>query len=97
MVLDVWPANGEGRYSNIHPELPPFALRAKVTTDDQGSFVVTTVQPGAYALSTAGLVLDLVRAMGRTEYRPAHIHVKIAHPGYRPLIFVSGPMSTSSS
>jgi len=32
VVLDIWHANGEGRYSNIHPELPPFALRARVTT-----------------------------------------------------------------
>ena len=44
---------------------------------------MTTVRPGPYPLSTAPLVLELIRAMGRTEHRPAHIHVKINHPGFR--------------
>ena len=84
-MLDVWQANGEGRYSNIHPEIPPFALRGRVTADDQGGFAVTTVRPGPYPLSTAPLVLELIQAMGRTEHRRAHSHVKINHPGFRAL------------
>lgn len=84
-MVDLWQANGERRYSNIHPEIPPFALRGRVTADDRGCFAVRTVRPGAYPLSTAGLVLDLVRAMGRTEHRPAHVHIKVAHPGFRTL------------
>ena len=46
VVVDVWQANGEGRYSNIHPEIPPFAVRGRVTTDDRGGFAVKTVRPG---------------------------------------------------
>ncbi|HZC54177.1 MAG TPA: hypothetical protein VE441_17000 [Mycobacterium sp.] len=84
-VLDLWHADSLGRYSNFHDGTQPFALRGRVIADGDGVFLVQTVKPVAYVFASEGPILDFLHALGRTEYRAAHLHAKLSHPGYRSL------------
>lgn len=44
-VLDVWQADGEGRYDN---DSSAYGLRGRVQADESGHYVFDTVMPGAY-------------------------------------------------
>jgi catechol 1,2-dioxygenase len=83
--LDVWQSDSEGRYSYIHPDVPPGNLRGRLLTDAQGAFELRTVIPAPYEIPTGGATGQLVAALGRTAFRPAHIHVKVSREGFRPL------------
>jgi protocatechuate 3,4-dioxygenase beta subunit len=73
-TLDVWQADGDGHYDNDGSlQLPPGAvrLRGKIRTDARGAFAIQTLKPGRY--------------LNGPTYRPAHIHVKLAAQGHRPI------------
>jgi catechol 1,2-dioxygenase len=74
-VLDVWHADGDGRYDNDGsfgaPNATPMRLRGKVRVDDRGCFAIRTVVPGRY--------------LNGRQYRPSHIHVKVTANGHVPL------------
>jgi catechol 1,2-dioxygenase len=93
--LDMWQATGDipGRYSNIHPGLPDYNLRGRFKTDDQGTFSVETIVPAQYEIHKGGPTGELFELLGRSAWRPAHLHFKVNHPGYRALttqLFFSG-------
>lgn len=52
-------------------DLVGFAHRATLDTDRTGAFAIETVVPGRY--------------LNGKQYRPAHLHFKLAAPGHRPL------------
>jgi catechol 1,2-dioxygenase len=85
--LDMWHATGDipGQYSNVHPGLPDFNLRGRLRTDERGSFEVETVVPAAYEIRKSGPTGELFELLGKSAWRPAHLHFKVSHPGYRTL------------
>jgi catechol 1,2-dioxygenase len=83
--LDVWQANGSGVYSNFMPGVPEFNLRGRFTTDAEGRFAVETVVPSSYGLPPQSITSQLLNAIGRTDIRPGHIHVKLSHPAAQAL------------
>ena len=67
--LEIWQANGAGRYTHPHDRNPAaidpnFDGYANVTTDEEGHYRYRTVKPGAYPV-----VADY--------WRPPHIHYDI--------------------
>ena len=49
--------------------------------------------PSSYPVPEDGTVGNLLRAMGRHAWRPAHVHFIISAPGFQPLtthLFVNG-------
>jgi len=85
--VDVWHANGEGRYENQDPDSQPeHNLRGRFVTDEQGRFAFRTVRPGGYTLPDDGPVGQLARRLGLSLDRPAHIHFAVTAPGYRRLV-----------
>src|SRR5262245_15452134 len=58
-------------------------LRGKFTTDRDGRFAVRTVKPAGYPVPVDGPVGALVRAQGRHNMRPAHLHFLIYKPGIK--------------
>ena len=84
-TLDVWQANGAAEYSNFQPGVPDYNLRGRLTTDENGSFEFETVLPSPYEIPTGGATGRLLAALGRSAFRPAHIHFKISHEGAAPL------------
>lgn len=81
--VDVWQASGEGFYENQDPEQADMNLRGKFTTDAEGHIWFRTVKPVGYPIPISGVVGELLRAQGRHNMRPAHIHFMIHKPGFK--------------
>ena len=58
-------------------------LRGRFVTDANGCFAFRTVKPAGYPVPVHGPVGDLLRAQGRHNMRPAHLHFLIHKPGYK--------------
>lgn len=92
-TVDVWQANADGFYDVQETSRPIGDLRGRFTADGQGRFHFRTVVPSHYPIPTDGPVGSLLRATGRHEFRPAHIHFQVSAPGLRTLtthVFVAG-------
>ena len=81
--VDVWNTSGEGLYENQDPRQADMNLRGKFVTDSSGRFSFRTVKPAGYPVPVNGPAGDLLRAQGRHNMRPAHIHFLISKPGYK--------------
>jgi protocatechuate 3,4-dioxygenase beta subunit len=84
-MLDVWQANAAGLYDNDDPSLGEFHLRGRMLTGDDGSYEFRTVVPPPYEIPKDGPVGKLLRALGRTAFRPAHVHLKASAEAHAPL------------
>ena len=81
--VDVWNTSGEGIYENQDPRQADMNLRGTFVTDEQGQIRFQSVKPAGYPIPINGPVGDLLRAQGRHNMRPAHIHFLINKPGYK--------------
>jgi len=81
--VDVWHTSGEGIYENQDPGQADWNLRGKFTTDAEGKIWFRSVKPIGYPIPVNGPVGDLLRAQGRHNLRPAHIHFLIYKPGFK--------------
>jgi catechol 1,2-dioxygenase len=81
--VDVWQASPEGFYENQDPAQADMNLRGKFTTDAAGHVAFRTVKPAGYPIPVGGPVGDLLRAQGRHNLRPAHIHFMVRKPGWK--------------
>ncbi len=81
--VDVWHSSGEGFYENQDPAQADMNLRGKLSTDAQGHIAFRSIKPAGYPIPLDGPVGALLRAQGRHNMRPAHIHFMINKPGYK--------------
>lgn len=81
--IDVWQASAEGFYENQDPGQADMNLRGKFMTDEQGHIAFKTVKPAGYPIPVSGPAGDLLRAQGRHNLRPAHIHFMVYKPGFK--------------
>jgi hydroxyquinol 1,2-dioxygenase len=81
--VDVWHSSGDGFYENQDPEQGDMNLRGKFTTDAAGHVAFRSVKPAGYPIPLSGPVGALLRAQGRHNMRPAHIHFMISKPGLK--------------
>ena len=84
--VDVWHSSPEGFYEQQDPKQAPMNLRGKFTTDAEGHFSFRRVKPAGYPIPIEGPVGDLLRAAGRHNYRPAHLHFLIFKENFKTLI-----------
>jgi len=85
-VIDVWQANDEGFYDVQQKGLQPdFNLRGVFRTGDDGRYWFRAVKPRYYPIPDDGPVGQLLGALGRHPYRPAHLHYIIKAPGFETL------------
>lgn len=97
--FDVWQANSQGYYSNfnMHPSVQDWDLRGRFRTDAEGRYEFRTIKPPPYRhVGTPEIVEDFFASLGRSQFRPAHIHIAINHPALREryvtqLYFASDP------
>src|SRR4051812_3390836 len=82
-VVDIWQASSEGFYENQDPAQADMNLRGKFITDDTGHVWFRTVKPSGYPIPVSGPVGALIRAQGRHNMRPAHIHFLVHKPGFK--------------
>jgi hydroxyquinol 1,2-dioxygenase len=86
--VDTWHSDGEGFYDvqqaeKLHDQL---AMRALLTTDDDGRFWYRSITPRYYPVPTDGPCGEILRAAGRSPMRPQHVHFWFTADGYQPLI-----------
>ena len=84
--VDIWQSSPEGLYENQDPAQAEMNLRGRFLTDAAGRFHFRSVKPAGYPIPVDGPVGELVRAAGRHNYRPAHLHFMIYKPGFKTLI-----------
>jgi hydroxyquinol 1,2-dioxygenase len=92
-LLDIWETDENGLYEQQDPEQPDMNLRGKFRTDHEGRYCFVGIKPVSYAIPDDGPVGQLVRALGRHPFRPAHIHLLISARGFAPVtthLFVKG-------
>jgi protocatechuate 3,4-dioxygenase beta subunit len=86
-TLDVWQANDEGFYDVQQKGIQPdFNLRGMFRTESDGCYWFRAVKPKYYPIPDDGPVGQLLAALGRHPYRPAHLHFILKADGYEPLI-----------
>ena len=92
-LLDVWETDENGLYEQQDPEQPDMNLRGKFRSDREGRYCFVGIKPVSYSIPDDGPVGQLLRALGRHPFRPAHIHVLISADGFVPVtthLFVKG-------
>ena len=92
-MLDVWETNENGLYEQQDAEQPDMNLRGKFRTDSEGRYCFVGIKPVSYAIPDDGPVGQLLRALNRHPFRPAHIHLLISADGFVPVtthLFVKG-------
>jgi hydroxyquinol 1,2-dioxygenase len=85
-VLALWQNAGNGLYAQQDPQQNPTNYHGRLTVAADGTFAFTTVRPVSYTVPDDGPAGDMLRALGRHAWRPAHLHMMIQAPGHNPLI-----------
>jgi catechol 1,2-dioxygenase len=85
-LADVWHSSPEGLYENQDPTQAEMNLRGRFCTDADGRFRFKSVKPAGYPIPIDGPVGELLRAAGRHNYRPAHLHFLVYKPGFKTLV-----------
>jgi hydroxyquinol 1,2-dioxygenase len=86
--VDTWHSDGEGFYDvqqsdKLHGQL---AMRALLTTDEDGRFWYRSIAPRYYPVPTDGPCGEILRGAHRSPMRPEHVHFWLHADGYEPLI-----------
>jgi catechol 1,2-dioxygenase len=84
--VDIWHSSPEGFYENQDPQQADMNLRGTFLTDDAGHINFRSVKPAGYPIPIDGPVGDLLRAQGRHNMRPAHLHFLAHKDGFKTLI-----------
>ena len=84
--VDIWQSSPEGFYENQDPIQADMNLRGKFTTDKDGHISFRSVKPAGYPIPIDGPVGELLRAAGRHNMRPAHLHFLVYKDGFKTLI-----------
>ena len=84
--VDVWHSSPEGFYENQDPVQADMNLRGKFFTDADGHIGFRSVKPAGYPIPIDGPTGDLLRAQGRHNMRPAHLHFLASKDGFKTLI-----------
>src|SRR5947208_8952025 len=84
--VDIWQSSPEGFYENQDPVQADMNLRGKFTTDASGHIGFRSVKPAGYPIPIDGPVGELLRAQGRHNMRPAHLHFLAVKDGFKTLI-----------
>ena len=84
--VDVWHSSPEGLYEQQDEKQAHMNLRGKFMTEADGRFSFRSILPAGYPIPIDGPVGDLIRAQGRHNYRPAHLHFLIFKQGFKTLI-----------
>lgn len=82
--LDVWQVQSNGLY-DVQQGASQRNLRGIFKTNADGAFTINTVRPIDYTIPDDGPVGEMLRASGRHQWRPAHIHMVVAADGFIPV------------
>ena len=92
-TLDVWQTSANRLYDVQDPDAPDWNLRGIFTTAADGRYWFTSEKPTAYPIPIDGPVGVMLKACGRHNIRPGHLHFIVTADGYDQLtthIFTEG-------
>jgi catechol 1,2-dioxygenase/hydroxyquinol 1,2-dioxygenase len=84
-LIDVWQPNSKGLYDILDPTQPTGNFRGQFHANSDGHYHFETVVPSGYNVPDDGPCGKMLRLLGRTTWRAAHIHFKLSATGYTPL------------
>jgi hydroxyquinol 1,2-dioxygenase len=84
--MEVWQADADGLYDVQYENLEAPRARAVLFSEPDGSFEFKSIVPRPYPVPHDGPVGDMLKALGRHAWRPAHLHFMIFADGYEPLV-----------
>lgn len=85
--IDVWQTNDDGFYDVQQKGIQPdFNFRGVFRTGDDGAYWFWGAKPRSYPIPDDGPVGQLLGALGRHPYRPAHLHYIIEAAGFETLV-----------
>jgi catechol 1,2-dioxygenase len=82
-TVELWHADEEGYYSQFAPGIPEWNLRGTIVTNENGEYEIKTLQPAPYQIPTDGPTGWFILSHDGHPWRPAHMHLRVKHPGYR--------------
>src|SRR5712671_5569518 len=85
-LIEVWQTAPNQLYDVQDKDQPEGHLRASFRTDAAGLYRFQTILPVSYPIPDDGPAGQLLAAMGRHPFRPAHVHFMISAPSYRTLV-----------
>src|SRR5713226_2860059 len=85
-LIEVWQTAPNQLYDVQDTDQPQGHLRASFRSDVAGTYRFRTIMPVSYPIPDDGPAGQLLAAMGRHPFRPAHIHFMISAQGYRTLV-----------
>jgi protocatechuate 3,4-dioxygenase beta subunit len=86
-MLDVWQANEDGFYDVQQKGVQPdMNLRGVFKADDKGRYFFRSAYPRYYPIPHDGTVGDMMKALDRNPYRPAHLHFIVSAPGFQTVV-----------
>lgn len=83
--IEVWEADEDGLYDVQYAD-GRVAGRAHLYSDEEGRYSFWGVRPTPYPVPNDGPVGELLKAVGRSPYRPSHLHFMVTADGYRKLV-----------
>jgi catechol 1,2-dioxygenase len=84
-AIEVWQVQPNGLY-DIEEDVQKRNLRGLFVTGEDGRYEIRTVRPVDYTIPDDGPVGEMLRTAGRLSWRPAHVHLKVAAPGFKTLV-----------
>lgn len=82
-TVELWHADEDGYYSQFAPGIPEWNLRGTIRTNENGEYEIKTLQPAPYQIPSDGPTGWFIDSYGGHPWRPAHLHLRVKHPGYR--------------
>ena len=84
--LDMWQNADNGFYAAQDAEQVPKNYHGLLTCAPDGTFAFSTTRPQPYTVPYDGPGGDMLRALARDAWRPAHLHVIAEAAGFHPLV-----------
>lgn len=84
--IEVWQADDAGFYDVQSSNLEEYQGRGVLNADEQGNYYFKSIIPEAYPIPHDGPVGQMLEALNRHPWRPAHLHFMITAPGYERLV-----------
>ena len=84
--VDIWETDSSGRYDVQHADREAPDGRCVMRSDDEGRFWFKAMRPVSYPIPHDGPVGDLLEALSRHPWRPAHMHFMFEKEGLDHLI-----------
>ena len=85
-LIEVWQTAPNQLYDAHDAEQPRGHLRASFRSDAAGVYRFRTIVPVSYPIPDDGPAGQLLKAMERHPFRPAHVHFMISASGFRTLV-----------